>query len=260
MWRSAVAITKNDATTVASAEEVQIGSMPMDVLPIEPDGSRRSPEVIDLTDVEAQRCLDAQTQGMDVGLRFEGERLVCFGLRRGTVARDCAEIYEPSPVDGAGIVRLRRTGRVRVSDEMARALTYQTVEPPPILRDARIPDGRHVQCAGRRTRSTRRSLARAGPGDDDGPPDVATLIAAGNDPQQQSTNDITAAPTVDTGELHPEIAVIRADADGPATALDSTAQPKRVSQLAADDPRLPLLNLLADLIAEDILAGREVDR
>jgi hypothetical protein len=243
--------------------ETAIGSMPIDVLPIAPDGSRRYPAAVDLTGAEAKRAVDARAQGMDLGVRFEGERLVCFGLRRGTVARDCAEIYEPSPVDGAGIVRLRRTGRVRVSAPMAEALTGRrpTAPPSPTLTASPVPDTRHAPRAGRRIRSTRRSSVRASPSDDGDPPPAEAGDAADPFPLQL-TDDITTAPAAAAGELHGSNVVCSTDAHGgrPAKALDCEAPEERPSKLAADDPRLPLLSLLADLIAEDILAGREVDR
>jgi hypothetical protein len=193
--------------------ETAIGSMPIDVLPIAPDGSRRYPAAVDLTGAEAKRAVDARAQGMDLGVRFEGERLVCFGLRRGTVARDCAEIYEPSPVDGAGIVRLRRTGRIRVSAPMAEALTGRcpTAPPPPTHTASPVPDTRHAPRAGRRVRSTRRSAVRASPSDDGDPPAIAEARVDGDVADALLVDPARANPL----ELHADGSVHRAEEGAP---------------------------------------------
>jgi hypothetical protein len=205
--------TSTDATAPTTSGEIRIGSLPLNDAPAAINGTRAYPPAVDLTEAEARRCLDAQTQGMDLGVRFEGERLVCFGLRRGVVARDCAEIYEPVPVDDTGIVRLRRTGRIRVSAPMAEALTGRcpTAPPPPTLTASPVPDTRHAPRAGRRVRSTRRSAVRASPSDDGDPPAIAEARVDGDVADALLVDPARANPL----ELHADGSVHRAEEGAP---------------------------------------------
>jgi len=227
--------------------EIRIGSLPLAAVPAEPDGTRAYPTAVDLDGEEAQRADDARAEGMEIGVRFEHRKLVCVAIGRGVGARQLTALYEPGPVDEAGVVRLRRTDLYRISASMADALS-DPPPPPPATSYVPVVEGRRAPRASRRTRPSRRSSARAGSQGDE-PPAAASVAVAGNHLPQQSTDDMSAAPAAEAGELHGSGVVCPADdgGRGAATGLDSPSPASAASGLAADD-RKPLLDDVGNVV------------